>query len=242
MAAAGVRCPIDWHETLERGAGGAGDRHRQRVPGCSADPAAGVRRRGLARARGRGRCAAAPCGLPPGQRSTRRDRRPAAAAAGSHPRAARRRGRAARPARPARGALSSRSSSTTARPSRPMATRCRPCTGTPRSIRSPPGSADLTAHVQFARLARKARAAGLAADGPMTQAEFLGRLGVAERAARLMAANPKQCRRHRGRRAAPDLAHRHGRAVQGDGGALAEPSADHSLRIVLSAGFDRQEH
>ena len=53
-----------------------------------------------------------------------------------------------------------------------------------------PGSADLTAHVRFASLARKARAAGLAADGPITQAEFLGRLGVAERAARLMAANP----------------------------------------------------
>jgi NADH dehydrogenase [ubiquinone] 1 alpha subcomplex assembly factor 7 len=54
-----------------------------------------------------------------------------------------------------------------------------------------PGSADLTAHVQFAQLALKARTAGLAADGPITQAEFLGRLGVAERAARLMASNPK---------------------------------------------------
>ena len=53
-----------------------------------------------------------------------------------------------------------------------------------------PGCADVTAHVRFASLARKARAAGLAADGPITQAEFLGRLGIAERAARLMAANP----------------------------------------------------
>jgi SAM-dependent MidA family methyltransferase len=53
-----------------------------------------------------------------------------------------------------------------------------------------PGAADLTAHVHFAVLARKARAAGLAADGPLTQAEFLGRLGIAERTARLMAANP----------------------------------------------------
>ena len=53
-----------------------------------------------------------------------------------------------------------------------------------------PGSADVTAHVQFAHLARKARAADLAADGPMTQAQFLGALGIAERAARLMAANP----------------------------------------------------
>jgi NADH dehydrogenase [ubiquinone] 1 alpha subcomplex assembly factor 7 len=55
-----------------------------------------------------------------------------------------------------------------------------------------PGLADLTAHVQFAHLASKARAAGLAVDGPMPQAEFLGRLGMAERAARLMAINPGQ--------------------------------------------------
>jgi SAM-dependent MidA family methyltransferase len=53
-----------------------------------------------------------------------------------------------------------------------------------------PGAADLTAHVHFASLARKAGAAGLAADGPMSQAEFLGRLGIVERTARLMAANP----------------------------------------------------
>jgi SAM-dependent MidA family methyltransferase len=53
-----------------------------------------------------------------------------------------------------------------------------------------PGAADLTAHVLFAGLADKARAAGLAADGAMTQAEFLGQLGIVERATRLMAANP----------------------------------------------------
>jgi NADH dehydrogenase [ubiquinone] 1 alpha subcomplex assembly factor 7 len=53
-----------------------------------------------------------------------------------------------------------------------------------------PGTADLTAHVLFAALAGKAHAAGLAADGPITQAEFLGCLGIAERATRLMAANP----------------------------------------------------
>jgi NADH dehydrogenase [ubiquinone] 1 alpha subcomplex assembly factor 7 len=55
-----------------------------------------------------------------------------------------------------------------------------------------PGTADLTAHVAFAQLARKARVAALAADGPLSQAEFLGGLGIAERAARLMAANPDQ--------------------------------------------------
>jgi SAM-dependent MidA family methyltransferase len=53
-----------------------------------------------------------------------------------------------------------------------------------------PGTADLTAHVQFAAFAARARAAGLAVAGPIAQAEFLGRLGIAERAARLMAANP----------------------------------------------------
>jgi SAM-dependent MidA family methyltransferase len=53
-----------------------------------------------------------------------------------------------------------------------------------------PGQADLTAHVQFAALRAKALAAGLAADGPLPQAEFLGRLGIVARAQRLMAANP----------------------------------------------------
>jgi NADH dehydrogenase [ubiquinone] 1 alpha subcomplex assembly factor 7 len=55
-----------------------------------------------------------------------------------------------------------------------------------------PGVADLTAHVQFAVLAGKAHAAGLAAGGPLTQAEFLGRLGIVERTARLMALNPSR--------------------------------------------------
>jgi SAM-dependent MidA family methyltransferase len=55
-----------------------------------------------------------------------------------------------------------------------------------------PGTADLTAHVQFAALAEKARAAGLATYGPITQAEFLGRLGIVERTQRLMAANPER--------------------------------------------------
>lgn len=53
-----------------------------------------------------------------------------------------------------------------------------------------PGTADLTTHVQFAGLAEKARAAGLSPWGPITQAEFLGRLGIVERTQRLMGANP----------------------------------------------------
>jgi len=46
-----------------------------------------------------------------------------------------------------------------------------------------PGEADLTAHVDFRALARAARAAGAEAHGPITQGEFLARLGIFERAA-----------------------------------------------------------
>lgn len=55
-----------------------------------------------------------------------------------------------------------------------------------------PGRADLTAQVDFAAFGKALRRARLAADGPHTQAEFLGRLGAIERASRLMAANPGQ--------------------------------------------------
>ncbi len=50
-----------------------------------------------------------------------------------------------------------------------------------------PGAADLTAHVDFAALARAAEAAGAAAHGPVEQGVFLARLGIATRAARLKA-------------------------------------------------------
>lgn len=54
-----------------------------------------------------------------------------------------------------------------------------------------PGEADLTVHVDFECLAREfGGRQGLAVDGPVTQAEFLGALGIAERASRLMSANP----------------------------------------------------
>jgi SAM-dependent MidA family methyltransferase len=48
-----------------------------------------------------------------------------------------------------------------------------------------PGEADLTAHVDFAALASRARTEGAAAHGPLTQGEFLLKLGLLERAARL---------------------------------------------------------
>ena len=53
-----------------------------------------------------------------------------------------------------------------------------------------PGEADLSYQVGFGEMTGALREQGLAVDGPVTQAEFLGGLGLAERASRLMAANP----------------------------------------------------
>jgi len=50
---------------------------------------------------------------------------------------------------------------------------------------SEPGETDLTVHVAFDALAEAARRAGAAVHGPVTQGEFLARLGIFERAAQL---------------------------------------------------------
>jgi SAM-dependent MidA family methyltransferase len=56
-----------------------------------------------------------------------------------------------------------------------------------------PGEADLTTRVDFAALARTAQRAGAATQGPLGQGEFLRRLGIEARAARLKAtATPQQ--------------------------------------------------
>jgi SAM-dependent MidA family methyltransferase len=55
-----------------------------------------------------------------------------------------------------------------------------------------PGEADISAHVSFYELASVLHACGLEIDGPVTQAEFLGSLGIIERASRLMHANPER--------------------------------------------------
>lgn len=56
-----------------------------------------------------------------------------------------------------------------------------------------PGEEDLTAHVDFAALARAATAAGAEAHGPVSQDLFLRRLGIEIRAERLLArARPAQ--------------------------------------------------
>ena len=57
-----------------------------------------------------------------------------------------------------------------------------------------PGEADLTAQVDFEMFAKccepRLDDGPVRVDGPVTQAEFLGSLGIVERASRLMAANP----------------------------------------------------
>jgi SAM-dependent MidA family methyltransferase len=50
-----------------------------------------------------------------------------------------------------------------------------------------PGQADVTAHVDFQALARAAEDVGARVHGPVTQGEFLRRLGIEARAVSLMA-------------------------------------------------------
>jgi len=50
-----------------------------------------------------------------------------------------------------------------------------------------PGQADVTAHVDFQALARAAEDVGARVHGPVTQGEFLKRLGIETRAVALMA-------------------------------------------------------
>lgn len=62
--------------------------------------------------------------------------------------------------------------------------------GRPADPLAEPGMADLTAHVDFAALAKAARAAGAAVWGSVPQGVFLGRLGLAQRTEFLARANP----------------------------------------------------
>ncbi len=62
--------------------------------------------------------------------------------------------------------------------------------GRPADPWSDPGSADLTAHVGFRRLAAVATAAGAAVHGPLAQGVFLSRLGLYPRTRALAAARP----------------------------------------------------
>lgn len=57
---------------------------------------------------------------------------------------------------------------------------------------SRPGRSDITVDVDFGRLARLARAAGLDVAGPVEQGAFLGALGIEARMHQLVRANPDQ--------------------------------------------------
>jgi NADH dehydrogenase [ubiquinone] 1 alpha subcomplex assembly factor 7 len=57
--------------------------------------------------------------------------------------------------------------------------------GKPADPLAEPGSADLTAHVDFAALSRAAQAAGAAVHGPLAQGLLLTRLGLFQRTDRL---------------------------------------------------------
>lgn len=55
-----------------------------------------------------------------------------------------------------------------------------------------PGASDLTVDVDFARFKQLANEAGLSVAGPITQGEFLGRLGIEVRMQGLIGSNPDQ--------------------------------------------------
>ncbi len=62
--------------------------------------------------------------------------------------------------------------------------------GRPANPLSPPGTADLTAHVDFATLAATVRDSGAIAHGPIPQGLFLTRLGLFQRTGRLAEGQP----------------------------------------------------
>jgi SAM-dependent MidA family methyltransferase len=64
--------------------------------------------------------------------------------------------------------------------------------GRPAPPLNDPGTADLTAHVDFEACAKVAVQAGAAAWGPLPQGEFLHRLGLLQRTEKLATANPSR--------------------------------------------------
>jgi len=64
--------------------------------------------------------------------------------------------------------------------------------GAPTDPLAAPGTADLTAHVDFAALAAATREAGAAAHGPVPQGIFLTRLGLFQRTDRLARTQPPE--------------------------------------------------
>ena len=187
--------PIAWHRGIEEIAGRAGDRDRERIRRCAAGRPVrqGPRRLAYPHGRHRGR----PAGVRRGARRRCSGHIAATdARAGRHDPGARvttGRSRCCRAA--SRGTAAPRSSSTTAMPRALSATRLQAVRGhkfadplqptrakpiSPRKSISP-------------RSPAAAQRQGAAAHGPFTQGEFLRRLGIEQRAARLKAnATPQQ--------------------------------------------------
>ncbi len=92
-----------------------------------------------------------------------------------------------------------------------------------------PGRQDLSAHVDFATLAQAALMVGVSVDGPVGQGDFLGRLGIGERAATLAAASPER---------RDDIAVAYARLTQPDAmGTLFRAMAFHDPNWPAPAGF-----
>jgi NADH dehydrogenase [ubiquinone] 1 alpha subcomplex assembly factor 7 len=90
----------------------------------------------------------------------------------------------------------------------------------PHAVLDEPGSADLTAHVDFAAFASAARAGGAKVFGPVTQGAFLRSLGIEARAAQLL------------KRASPAQA----QAIRAGCQRLIDPAAMGTLFKVLALG------
>lgn len=61
-----------------------------------------------------------------------------------------------------------------------------------KNVLNNPGTIDLSAHVDFGSLAAAARRGGARTEGPIAQGQFLERLGIVARAAKLARLNPGQ--------------------------------------------------
>ena len=94
------------------------------------------------------------------------------------------------------------------------------------SILTSPGEADLTAQVDFASFGRQGAALrAWPPTAPSPRPNSWARLGIVERASRLMAANPAKAAEIEAGVDAPDGAERHGQALQGDRHSLARLAA-----------------
>ena len=195
--------PIAWAPTLAEAPGGPGDHHRQRVPRRAAGAPIRAQPQPLARADGVASTSPANSPSRPAASRSRSSRR-----AGEEgdiietcPAAHRlmyELGGAARASR-----AGSRCSSTTATPSPAIGDTLQAVRG--HRMVDPlvePGECDITAHVDFAAMARSARAAGAAVYGPIDQGDFLRAIGIdtrtqalAEPRARARPRSSKQARR-----------------------------------------------